>query len=237
MEKVVLLTGVKRIGKEIALALLKEGYELAVVYREYLPPSLEGRVFPVKGDLADLKAGEVIERVEERFGRLDAFIHLASPYERRELFSLTPREFEYYFKVITESFFFLTVEAYKLMSKNEGEVKGRVVAFGDWSADLCPYRGYAHYFVAKGALHAAVKVLAKELAPSVLVNCVAPGPVLKAEGYSREKWERILSNTPLKRAVPVKDLVELTLLLLRTEGITGEVIRADGGRHLSGSGT
>ncbi|NPB06502.1 MAG: SDR family oxidoreductase [Aquificae bacterium] len=235
MGKVVLLTGVRRIGKALALELLRRGYRVAAVYRSSLPKELEGKVLAVKADLSKETGVKAVEAVKERFGRLDAFVHLASPYEELPLERVTPEMLEGYFNAVTRSFFFITVEAAKLMSKNEGAVKGRVVAFGDWAVD-CPYRGYAPYFVAKAALHGAVKVLAKELAPSVLVNGIALGPVLKAEQYDEEKWERVIRRTPIGRPVPLKEVVKLTLFLLETEGTTGELVRLDGGRHLAGPG-
>jgi len=62
------------------------------------------------------------------------------------------------------------------MLRNNGHVKGRIIAFGDWAVINTPYKNYVSYFISKGALHTAVKVLAKELAPHILVNCIALGP-------------------------------------------------------------
>jgi len=70
------------------------------------------------------------------------------------------------------------------MLLNSGRVRGRIIAFGDWAVEHTPYRDYCAYFISKGALHTAVRVLAREFAPDVLVNCIALGPTLKAEGLS-----------------------------------------------------
>jgi len=244
--KVALITGVRRIGKEIAKALIDKGYSLSVVYRfsrnavdeliEYAKDK-NIKVKALQADLCDYGSYEkLVKETYEEFGRIDAFVHLASPYERKGITKTTREDLYYHFIPIAEAFFFISIECYKLMLRNEDNVKGRIVAFGDWATNISPYRGFGSYFVAKGALHTAVKVLAKEFAPHVLVNCVAPGPVMKAENYSEEEWKKILSRTPLRREVSIKDVVNTTHLLLETESITGEIICVDGGRHIAGSG-
>ena len=246
MNKVALLTGIRRIGSFIASALLEEGYDLALVYstsegeanRLKELAATEGReCIAIRADLRDETSyGRIVKEVENYFGRLDAFIHLASPYVRTPFEGTTLRDFDDHMLPITKAFFFIAKESAPLMKRNAGPVKGRIVAFGDWAVLGTPYRDFSAYFVAKGALHTAVKVLAKELAPHILVNCIALGPVLRPEGMPPEDWDRLLRNTPLAREVPLKDVIDLTLYLLRVEGMTGEIIALDGGRHLAGSG-
>ena len=246
MRKVVLLTGVRRIGRFLAEALLKEGYDLGVVYRESgdtvkylreLGTKVGGRVLPLQADLRDpLVCGKLVEKTCEELGRIDAFVHLASPYLRTPVGRITPEEIQEHFGPIAEAFVLIAQEAYLRMMENDGEVRGHILAFGDWAAEHTPYRGFTAYFISKGALHTAVKVLAREFAPHVLVNCIALGPVLRPEDTTPASWRRILKNTPLGREVSLEDIVELSLFLLRTRSVTGEVIRLDGGRHLAGSG-
>ncbi len=246
-EKVALITGVRRIGSEIAKNLLERGYHLSVIYRssEEEAQKLEefgrrsGRkVLLIKGDLSEEAfCLEAVRRTLKDLGRVDAFVHLASPYFRTPVETLSEEEIQDHFKPIAQAFLILSKEIYKGMLSNEGEIKGRIVAFGDWAADHTPYRDFAAYFVAKGALHTAVKVLAKEFAPHVLVNCIALGPVIKPWDMEEEMWKRILRNTPLKREVPIRDITNLVIYLLEVEGITGEIIRVDSGRHIAGSGT
>ncbi len=238
--KSLIITGIRRIGHEIAKELLKKGYRLAVVYKtsRKKAESLKefGEVYPIQADLSEPASWDyVVEESVKHLGKVHGFIHLASPYTRRSILDTTIRDLREHFTPITEAFLFISIKLYEVFMRNEETIKGRIIAFGDWAVD-CPYRNFPSYFVAKGALHTAVKVLAKEFAPNILVNCIAPGPVLKAEDYTSEEWEKILRRTPLRREVPIKDLVEIVEYLLRAEGITGEIIRLDGGRHLSGSG-
>ena len=246
MAKRALITGIRRIGERITEHLIIEGWDLAVVYnssedradRLGKVAEAEGRKFlKIKADLSDPSSyGAVISQVKDGLGGLEAFIHLASPYERRDLRDVTLSEFEFYLRSIAVSFFFLTKGCGDLMRENDGPIKGRVIAFGDWAVEHTPYRGYAHYFVAKGALHTAVRVLAKELAPDILVNCVAPGPVIKPEDLSEDAWKGILSRTPLRREVPIEDVLGAVRFLLESTSVTGEIIRVDSGRHIAGSG-
>ncbi|NPA41158.1 MAG: SDR family oxidoreductase [Aquificae bacterium] len=246
MEKVALITGIKRVGKEVAKELLYRGYNLSVVYlsSEKEAREIEGygnklgkRVLALKRDLSNPESfSEVVEETYKHFGRLDAFIHLASPYRKTPISSVRREDLYDHFVPIAEAFFFISQKAYELMLKNEGDVKGRIVAFGDWAVEHTPYKDYSAYFLAKGALHTAVRVLAKEFAPHVLVNCIALGPTLKAEGLSDEEWKKILGSTPLKREVSLEDVRGLLNFLLSAESITGEVIMLDSGRHIAGSG-
>ncbi len=247
MGKVALITGVRRIGRFIAEALAEKGYNLAVVYRssEEEVRKLEKTVKEKGSDILTLRADltqisacrEIVYRTLAEFGRVDAFIHLASPYEKTPIDSMTEEDLRRHMGPIAEAFLFISLEIYKAMMRNEGEVKGRIIAFGDWAVDHTPYRGYTAYFVAKGALHTAVRVLAKEFAPYVLVNCIALGPTLKPEDLDVKDWEKILKSTPLRREVPVEDVVSLVIYLLEVCSMTGEIIKLDSGRHVAGSGT
>ena len=245
MERVALITGIRRIGGEVARYLLRVGFDVALVYRssekEAKRIEEEGkrqgrRVLPIRADLSDPKAcDEVVKCIEEGFGRLDAFLHLASPYKKTPVETLSHEEILSHFGPIVEAFLLISSRVYRLMMRNGGKVKGRIVAFGDWAVEMTPYRGFSAYLVAKGALHTAVKVLAKEFSPHVLVNCIALGPTAKPEGMEEETWKKILSNTPLRREVSLKDILSLVIYLLEVESVTGEIIMVDSGRHIAGS--
>ncbi len=240
MRKTVLITGIKRIGGYICEYLLSKGYNVSAVYRrsnDYLRDINSKDLLLIKADLNDSDIyKEVVDKTWERFGRIDAFIHLASPYYKTPWDKITKESLYDHFKPITEAFLFISKYCADYMLKNEGDVKGRIIAFGDWAVTNTPYKGYVSYFVSKGALHTAVKVLAKELAPHILVNCIALGPVLRAEGMSEEEWEGLLKRTPLRRKVPLEDIGLLVDYLLKVEGMTGEIINLDSGRHIAGSG-
>ncbi len=242
MEKVALITGARRVGLEIAKELLREGWQLAVVYhtsQEAVQKLKEyGEVEGIKADLSDFSSYQkVVAQAVEKFGRLDAFLHLASPYYPTPLYKLNLEDLMNHFMPIGTAFVFLTKECAKHMERNSSNPKGRIVAFGDWATNTTPYKNYSAYFLAKGALHTAIKVLAKELAPHILVNGIALGPTIKPPDFSQEKWNSYIEKTPLKREVSIKDVVELTKFLLRAETMTGEIINLDSGRHIAGECT
>ena len=242
MSKTVLVTGIRRIGKDICKHLLEKGYKISVVFRhsEESVKELEefGNIFlPIRVDLKDSSSYMyVVEETVEKFGGIDAFIHLASPYYETPIPDLDSTAFYDHFKPILEAFLFISKYCFDYMKNNkESQVKGRIIAFGDWAVEKTPYKNFSAYFISKGALHTAVRVLAREFAPHVLVNCIALGPTLKPEKAEEDYWLKILDNTPLKREVPLKDVLNLVDFLLSTEGMTGEIINLDSGRHIKGS--
>ena len=236
--KRVLITGVRRIGFYIAKRLIDKGYKIAFVYRtrtQAVEELLRQNAFGIEADLSDHQIySKVVEETIDHLGGIDAFIHSASPYFSTPIESLKRDDLYAHFVPNTEAFLFLSKLLYPYMLHNSGDTKGRIVAFGDWATNTTPYRNYSAYFISKGALHTAVKVLAKEFAPHVVVNAIALGPTLKPEDFSEEKWKEYINKTPLKRQVSIEDVVALTEFLLEAQSITGEIINLDSGRHISG---
>lgn len=239
-----IITGIRRIGKEIALKLLQEGWSIGLVYHtsEEVYRELKAldsdRVFGCKSSLdSEQEVKRVVSELSQALGGVDALVHLASPYFPTPLEELTEEALYAHFKPTALSFLFMAKELKPLMQRNKGLIKGRLIAFGDWATNTTPYRNYSAYFVSKGALHTAVKVLAKELAPHILVNGIALGPTIKPPDFSDSKWEEYINKTPLKKAVSLNDVVRLTMFLLEVESMTGELINLDSGRHVSGECT
>jgi NAD(P)-dependent dehydrogenase (short-subunit alcohol dehydrogenase family) len=113
--------------------------------------------------------------------------------------------------------------------------EGRIVTFTDWiAASGRPrYAGYLPYYVAKTGVIGLTEALALELAPDrILVNAVAPGPILPPEGSSSEEQEAVIRATPLGRWGGSDEIVKAVVLLVETDFITGETVRVDGGRHI-----
>jgi len=234
----VLITGIRRIGFYVAKELLEKGHKVAFVYRTSGNRARELESLGgigVQADLSDTNTySHIVESTIESLGGIDAFIHAASPYYSTPLDKLKSEDIKNHFLPNAEAFVFLLKLLFPYMLKNEGVIKGRVIAFGDWATNATPYKNYTAYFISKGALHTAVKVMAKELAPYVLVNAIALGPTLKPEEFTDEKWQEYINKTPLRREVSLKDVVNLVEFLLSVESMTGEIINLDSGRHISG---
>ena len=112
---------------------------------------------------------------------------------------------------------------------------GRIVNFADWiAASGRPrYRGYLPYYVAKSAVIALTEALALELAPDkILVNAIAPGPILAPDDLDADAAAEVVKGTPLGRWGGEAEIVKALMLLVETDFITGETVRVDGGRHL-----
>jgi NAD(P)-dependent dehydrogenase (short-subunit alcohol dehydrogenase family) len=89
------------------------------------------------------------------------------------------------------------------------------------------------YYVAKAGVKALTEALALELAADqILVNAIAPGPILAPEGSSAEELEAVAKATPLGRWGGAEEIAKAVVSLIETDFITGETIRVDGGRHL-----
>jgi len=112
---------------------------------------------------------------------------------------------------------------------------GRIVNVSDWVArsGRPRYPGYLPYYVAKGAVIALTEALALELAADqILVNAVAPGPIIAPEGTSDAEFAAVERATPLGRWGGENEIAKAVLSLIDSDFITGETIRVDGGRHL-----
>ena len=250
MSKVAVISGIRRIGFYIARHLLERGYNLAVLYKssdqrveelKQYAQRFNKKVLPFKVDLSKVETYEGIpEKVFEHFGGIDLLLNVASPFGKKEFFEVRAEELEFYFRAVVESAFILSQKSAIYMLKNETPVKGRIINFGDWStAEGKPYKNFSPYLVAKGALDTLTKVLAVELAPHILVNEIALGPVLPPMLDGREKsdhWEEyIKEKTLLGKAVSVNDILSAVDFLINVETLTGEIITLDSGQRFMGT--
>src|SRR5918993_533835 len=112
---------------------------------------------------------------------------------------------------------------------------GRIINFADWvAASGRPrYQGYLPYYVAKAGTIALTEALALELAAdNILVNAIAPGPIMAPPDTSEEERRAVEAATPLGRWGGPDAIVRAAIFLLETDFVTGETIRVDGGRHV-----
>jgi len=112
---------------------------------------------------------------------------------------------------------------------------GRVINIGDWLArsGRPRYGGYLTYYVAKAGVAALTEAMALELAnDQILVNAIAPGPIVAPEDTSNETFAAVERATPLGRWGGEIEIAKMVLALVDSDFVTGETIRVDGGRHL-----
>lgn len=241
-DRVVLVTGGKRIGADIALALAARGADVALCYRESQAEA-EATAYAVvklgrRGQLiqADLRAPadcrRAVAETVTSLGRLDVLVNMASVYARKPYLELTDEDWERSLGVDLRAAHLCAQAAVPHMRAAGG---GRIVNFTDWvAASGRPrYPGYLPYYVAKMGVIALTEALALELAgENILVNAIAPGPIIPPEGTSAEELDAVVRATPLGRWGGSEEITRAVLLFMDSDFITGETIRVDGGRHV-----
>lgn len=241
-DRVALVTGGARIGQAVAKALADRGAHLVLTYRTSRKPAEEvasyaksrgQRVLLIKTDLTlNQDLADIIPKVKRVFGRLDILINMASVYERTPLKRLGFKEWDQNINANLGHAYYLSVKAASLMRKTGG---GRIINFSDWTArsGRPRYKDLLPYYVAKCGIVGLTEVLALELAPAILVNAIAPGPIIPpASRISKDERREVIKATPLKRWGGAEEIVKAILFLIETSFVTGECIRVDGGRHL-----
>lgn len=240
--RVVLITGGARIGQAIARCLAERGAHLALTYRTSKKSAQESASYArskgrktllIKTDLTlEKDLADIIPKAAHAFGRLDILINMASTYEDTPFKTL---DFKVWDRVIDSNLkhaYCLAVQAAPLMRKTGG---GRIINFADWTArsGRPRYKNLIPYYLAKSGVIGLTEALALELAPDILVNAIAPGPIAPPAGGISEKGNReVIQATPLKKWGGAQEIAKVVLFLIETDFVTGECIRVDGGRHL-----
>ncbi|HKQ97207.1 MAG TPA: SDR family oxidoreductase, partial [Candidatus Polarisedimenticolia bacterium] len=191
------------------------------------------RALTVAADLADpASAAATVATVRDGLGRLDILVTMASVYEKTPLERLDDEALRRNLEADMLSVYRLALAAAPVMKSGGG---GRVVAFADWLpvSGRPRYKGYLPYYVAKSGVVGLVQALALELAPAILVNAVAPGPILAPPEFTDEEKAEVMRVTPLGRWGGPDEIARTVLFLIETEFVTGECLRVDGGRHLN----
>jgi NAD(P)-dependent dehydrogenase (short-subunit alcohol dehydrogenase family) len=241
-ETVALITGAKRIGLVVAESLAGRGVSVAFSYARSRDEANDGvrrveahgqRGIAVQADLSDPSACQtLVRRTVAELGRLDILINMASVYQQRPFGDLTVDDWDRSINVDLRAAFLCAHAAAPHMRERGG---GRIINFSDWlsKSGRPRYVGFLPYYVAKTGVIALTEALALELAPdNILVNAVAPGPVLAPPGTTDEELAAVERSTPLGRWGGEQEIAKAILGLLDSDFITGETVRVDGGRHL-----
>ena len=237
--KVAIITGGARIGQTVAAALAKRGCALALVYRasreaaEKTVASAKAAGVNAIAHQADARHEDQVEAAVKEtvksLGGLDILINMASTY----LKTPNPTEADWTDAIDSnaKSAFLFSTHAARIM-KDRGA--GRIINISDWLpiGGRPRYQGYVPYYTSKAAVAALTEGLALELAPEILVNAIAPGPILAPADFTAEETARVIEATPLRRWGGGEEIAKTVLFLIETEFVTGECIRVDGGRHL-----
>jgi NAD(P)-dependent dehydrogenase (short-subunit alcohol dehydrogenase family) len=241
-DRVALITGAKRIGADVARELAKRGADVTVTYARSKAEAdalvaditaLGRRGVALQADLTDPPQCEkVVAQTVDAFGRLDILIPMASVYEATPFDQLNLAAWNRTIDVDLRSAFLCAIAAVPHMRKQGG---GRIVTFSDWlpRSGRPRYVGMLPYYVAKAGVMALTEALALELAAdNILVNAVAPGPILAPPTTTAEEHQKIADATPLGRWGGGHEIAKAVLAFIDSNFITGETLRVDGGRHV-----
>ena len=237
--RVALITGGARIGQVVAAALANRGCSLALTYRDSRDAAevtaQAARAAGVQAIVLRADATnetEIIAAVNETvtsLGRLDILINMAAVYQK------TPNPDAAHWSAIQDanakSAFLYSIHSAPFMKQGGA---GRIVNFSDWLpvTGRPHYKDYVPYYVSKASVAALTEALALQLAPEILVNAIAPGPILAPPDLTAEENAQVLDATPLARWGGAEEIAKTVMFFVETDFVTGEFIRVDGGRHL-----
>ena len=234
--RVALVTGgAKRVGRAIVERLAREGFQVLFTYlssaREarQLATQIDGNA--IRADLTQpLRAVKIITGAMGRItGRLDVLVNSASIYEQSSLKQTNLQQMRRLMAIHYESPLLLAQALAPQLRKSRGHIVNMV----DLLAER-PWPDYLAYCASKAALWNLTLGLARDLAPQVTVNAIAPGVVEWPQDYPKSEREKYLNRVPLARAGSAQEVANLVRFLV-TEGtyITGQVVRLDGGRSIT----
>ena len=234
--QVALVTGAgKRIGRSIALALARQGADVAVNYSRSAAAAeqtaaeitaIGRRSLALQADVtrrAEVK--RLFAEVESRFGRLDILVNNAGAFFHVPFEQLTDEQWDGILATNLKSQFLCAQAAVPLMQR---QGRGRIINLSSLGG-LLAWPGYTHYCVSKAGSIMLTRCLARALAPEIMVNSVAPGTI-QFEGEPPD--EDYIRRVPLHRAGTGDDIAQAVLYLATAEFVTGQVIVVDGGRSL-----
>jgi 3-oxoacyl-[acyl-carrier protein] reductase len=228
--KVVWLTGAKRIGQQVARALAEEGAHLIITYR-----SSKQEAEAIARDVArfgseallircDTSSREsvtrAIDEMKQSITGLDVLVLMASIFSPIALEAITEASFDEYFAAHVKGTFWPIQVSLPLLKPG-----AHIITIADRTAIGKIYPGYLPYVVTKGAVTHLTKALAAELGPrGIFINAIAPGPILKPDNISSEAWQTIRAASSIHYPITDEEAVEefvatiLRLVSVRSSG-------------------
>lgn len=242
--KTALVTGgARRIGAAIVKRLHAAGYNVIIHCRHALAEAHDLAVnlnkqrlnsaFILQRELIEPYAGqEIIATITNWTGRLDLLVNNASVFIRDETTDLNATYWDLQFDTNVKAPYLLSLAARALLAKR----CGAIINITDIHAAK-PLAGYSIYCQSKAALEMQTKSLAREFAPEIRVNAIAPGAIAwpeHANTLTPEAQQKIIAQTPLKQHGNPEFISQAILMLAENPFITGQILKVDGGRSLLG---
>jgi pteridine reductase len=237
LNRVALVTGAaKRLGRAVALRLAREGAHVVIHYRSSEAEAREvvseienlgRRGIALAADLGSVSAiKQLFDQVSAHFGRLDILVNSAANFLRTEFRSTTEKLWDESLDTNLKAPFFCAQAAGPLLKKNHGVI----INFADIGGILA-WPGYTPHCISKAGIIMLTRCLAKELAPDVRVNAVAPGTITMPG--DPPDWEAdFVRRAPLHRTGTPDDVGDAVMYLITGSFVTGQVLILDAGRTL-----
>ena len=237
--KTALVTGAaKRLGREIALGLARDGWDIAVHYRASAADAratvaeieaLGQRALALECDLSDeADTRELVPRAIAHFGRVDCVVNSASLFDYDDAFGFSQAKLDEHMRCNTAAPILLA-QALHAATPDGGQAV--VINLLDQKLfNLNP--DFLSYTLSKAALHTATSLLATALAPKLRVVGLAPGLTLVSGDQTEEGFEKAHRQTVLGKSSTPADIAKAACYLADARGVTGTTLLVDGGQHL-----
>lgn len=232
----VLITGgARRVGKAIALALARHGYNIALhyhqsqdeaesVYDAIKPYGVDCHLFAC--DLMDIQSLQrMIQQIFIDCPDCNVLINNASIFERISFMDTDEEAFDANFSIHVKAPFFLS-QAFARQCR-----EGNIINLLDTKVHRTLTEYFA-YTLSKKTLFEFTKMAAKALAPTIRVNGIAPGYILPPIDGSETDTDRVQNSIPMKMLGNPEVIAQTVMFLLENTFITGECITVDGGERL-----
>jgi len=239
---VAVVTGTKRIGSVVGVRLAEKGADVVLTYnRSKKEAESAAQIIKDKGrrtltlqvNLSHYEdTRKMADEILNRMGRIDILVNMASIYSSKPFLETSEADWDENMSINLKSAYLCAKAVIPAMRVQGG---GRIINFADWiAASGRPrYKGFVEYYVSKVGVIGLTESLALELAPyNILVNAIAPGPILAPPHLTPDEDAEVKKATPLGRWGGEEEISKAVISLLETDFITGECIRVDGGRHV-----
>lgn len=238
--KIVVVTGSSSgIGRAIAIECAKHKAKVIIHYRKNktgaettlneVKKYSTGKIF--QADLSDFsKVKAFFEKIKKSYSRLDILINNAGEFQSGDFDDL--KLWQSGFQNVFFSVVYVTKEFLKFTGSSNSRKIINISSIYSF-LDMGTTNGF-QYCAAKAAVNSLTANLAKKLAPSILVNAIAPGYTWTPnwEGASEKDIEIVKNLNRIKRYIAAEEIASMAIELLKNDAVTGEIIRVDGGLHL-----
>ena len=241
MNKTILITGAaKRVGREMALSFFNKGWNIIIHYNssteeaqslaDKMNAQRKNSAFIIQANLDN--AEDVIRLAETSLslsGSIDGLINNASTFYPTPMGSFSEEHWEALMGSNLKAPLFLTQFLCETLRKN----KGFIINITDINVNKA-LTNHSIYLAAKSGLQTITQSLAKELAPDIRVNAIAPGAILEPPNvtWTKEQKDNIIKLIPMSRMGNEKDIADAAIYLSEAKYVTGQILNVDGGKSL-----